>query len=54
MTNYDDALDQLVNTLQKHQSILEFKDIEKKIKANPLYRRRSLPDEKEPAKCLSF
>ncbi|WNZ88359.1 hypothetical protein QYR55_09950 [Streptococcus iniae] len=54
MTNYDDALDQLVNTLQKHQSILEFKDIEKKDKGKSSLQAASLPDEKEPAKCLSF
>ncbi|AGM99897.1 hypothetical protein DIX60_09930 [Streptococcus iniae] len=54
MTNYDDALDQLVNTLQKHQSILEFKDIEKKIKANPLYRQQVYQMKKNQQNAFLF
>lgn len=54
MTNYDDALNQLVDKIQNHQSVSEFKVIEKKINENPLYSKQIYQMKKNQQNAFLF
>lgn len=54
MTIYDESLKQLIEILSRHKGVIEFKEAEKLINANPVYRELAYDMKKSQQNAVQF